>query len=158
MITGAAGFIGFHLSKRLLQSGIHVIGIDNMNAYYDVRLKKARLEGLRPFKNFSFFKCDLTDKTEMDAVFKKGRFEIVVNLAAQAGVRYSLENPSSYISSNLVGFANILECCRHHDIQHLVFASSSSVYGANTQLPFFVHHNVRIILFLFMPQQRKPMN
>ena len=142
LITGAAGFIGFHLSKRLLESGIHVIGIDNMNAYYDVKLKEARLNQLRPFTNFTFFKCDLTDKAAMDVVFKKDRIEVVVNLAAQAGVRYSLENPSSYINSNLVGFGNILECCRHNNIEHLVFASSSSVYGANTQLPFSVHHNV----------------
>ena len=142
LITGAAGFIGFHLSKRLLESGIHVIGIDNMNAYYDVKLKEARLNQLRPFTNFTFSKCDLTDKSAMDVVFKKDRIEVVVNLAAQAGVRYSLENPSSYINSNLVGFGNILECCRHNNIEHLVFASSSSVYGANTQLPFSVHHNV----------------
>jgi len=142
LVTGASGFIGFHLSKRLLESRMSVVGIDNMNAYYDVNLKEARLERLRPFEEFTFYKCDLTDKPAMDAVFENGRFDVVVNLAAQAGVRHSLEKPSSYVNSNLVGFANILECCRRHNTQHLVFASSSSVYGANTQLPFSVHHNV----------------
>lgn len=142
LVTGAAGFIGYHLSHRLLQSGIHVTGIDNMNTYYDVSLKEARLEKLMRFKTFSFVKCDLADQKKMESLFDGHRWDVVVNLAAQAGVRYSIENPRAYVDSNLVGFVNILECCRHHSVRHLVFASSSSVYGANTKMPFSVHHNV----------------
>ena len=142
LVTGAAGFIGYHLSKRLLQNGCHVTGIDNLNPYYDVRLKKARLERLTPFENFSFYKMDLSDKKTLDKIFESTQFDVVVNLAAQAGVRYSLENPQAYVDANIVGFVNILECCRHNQVQHLVFASSSSVYGANTKMPFSVHHNV----------------
>lgn len=142
LVTGAAGFIGYHLSHRLLQSGIHVTGIDNMNAYYDVSLKEARLEKLMRFKTFSFVKGDLADQKKMESLFDGHRWDVVVNLAAQAGVRYSIENPRAYVDSNLVGFVNILECCRHHSVRHLVFASSSSVYGANTKMPFSVHHNV----------------
>ena len=142
MITGAAGFIGYHLSKRLSENGCNVTGIDNLNPYYDVSLKKARLERLTPFEKFSFFKIDISDKEGMEKIFKRTHFDVVVNLAAQAGVRYSLVNPQAYVDANIVGFVNVLECCRHSDVGHLVFASSSSVYGANTKMPFSVHHNV----------------
>jgi len=142
LVTGAAGFIGFHLSKRLLENGCRVTGIDNMNDYYDVRLKEARLEQLKPHSDFSLFKTDLADREGLEKIFKETQFDVVVNLAAQAGVRYSLKNPHAYVDSNLVGFVNILECCRHNDVKHLVFASSSSVYGANTKMPFSVHDNV----------------
>ena len=142
MVTGVAGFIGYHLAERLLKDGYHVVGIDNLNTYYDVRLKEARLQRLMPYDGFSFIKAELSDKAEMGRIFKDNAFQVVVNLAAQAGVRYSIENPHSYVTSNLVGFVNILEGCRHSDVQHLVFASSSSVYGANTGMPFSVHHNV----------------
>jgi len=142
LVTGAAGFIGYHLSKRLLENGCIVTGIDNLNSYYDVSLKEARIEKLKPFENFSFFKEDISTKLAMEKVFESNHFDVVVNLAAQAGVRYSLENPQAYIDANIVGFVNILECCRHNVVKHLVFASSSSVYGANTKMPFSVHHNV----------------
>ncbi|MBU0985822.1 MAG: SDR family NAD(P)-dependent oxidoreductase, partial [Proteobacteria bacterium] len=142
LVTGAAGFIGYHLSERLLKNGCFVTGIDNINPYYDVRLKEARLEKLTPFENFSFYKMDISDKDALDRVFKNTHFDVVVNLAAQAGVRYSLENPHAYVDANITGFLNILEFCRHSDVQHLVFASSSSVYGANTKMPFSIHHNV----------------
>jgi UDP-glucuronate 4-epimerase len=142
LVTGSAGFIGYHLSKRLLKDGCHVTGIDNLNPYYDVSLKEARLKKLTPFENFSFFKIDISDREAMEKIFKSTQFEVVVNLAAQAGVRYSLKNPRAYVDSNIVGFVNILECCRHNNVRHLVFASSSSVYGANTKMPFSVHHNV----------------
>jgi len=142
LITGVAGFIGFHLAKRLLKDGFTVVGIDNMNSYYDVKLKEARLEELKPFEKFSFFKTDLADASGLGEIFKNNEFDVVVNMAAQAGVRYSLENPGSCVSSNLTGFVNLLECCRHCRVKHLVFASSSSVYGANTKMPFSVHHNV----------------
>lgn len=142
LITGAAGFIGFHLSKRLLENGCTVTGIDNLNPYYDVSLKEARLSILKRYEAFSFVKCDLSDQIRMEELFEAHGWDVVVNLAAQAGVRHSIENPRAYVDANLVGFAHILECCRHHPVQHLVFASSSSVYGANTQMPFSVHHNV----------------
>ena len=142
LVTGAAGFIGYHLCLRLLQDGCTVTGIDNLNPYYDVSLKEARLERLTPFENFSFFKVDIADKEALDNIFKSSKFDVVVNLAAQAGVRYSLENPRAYVDANIVGFVNLLECCRHNHVRHLVFASSSSVYGANTKMPFSVHHNV----------------
>ncbi|MBL0732755.1 MAG: NAD-dependent epimerase [Desulfosarcina sp.] len=142
LVTGAAGFIGFHLARRLLKDGFKVVGLDNLNTYYDVKLKEARLEELKPFDNFSFFKTDLADASGLEEIFKTNNFDIAVNLAAQAGVRYSLENPGAYVNSNVAGFVNLLECCRHFNIQHLVFASSSSVYGANTKMPFSVHHNV----------------
>jgi len=142
LITGAAGFIGFHLSMRLLKDGCHVAGIDNLNSYYDVKLKEARLEKLTSFENFSFYKMDISDKKSLEEIFNNTKYDVVVNLAAQAGVRYSIENPHAYVDSNIVGFVNLLEACRHNDVKHLVFASSSSVYGANTKMPFSVHNNV----------------
>ncbi|MBU1162980.1 MAG: GDP-mannose 4,6-dehydratase, partial [Proteobacteria bacterium] len=142
LVTGAAGFIGFHLSMRLLKNGCHVTGIDNLNHYYDVKLKEARLEKLTAFENFSFYKIDLSDKKSLGAIFNNTKYDVAVNLAAQAGVRYSIENPHAYVDSNIVGFVNLLESCRHNDVKHLVFASSSSVYGANTKMPFSVHNNV----------------
>jgi UDP-glucuronate 4-epimerase len=143
LVTGAAGFIGYHLSLRLLNSGCRVAGIDNMNAYYDVGLKQSRLDQLLAFDKFSFHQEDLSDRGGLESVFHKHQpFDVVVNLAAQAGVRYSLTNPHAYVDSNIVGFVNLLECCRYNQVKHLVFASSSSVYGANTLMPFSVHHNV----------------
>jgi UDP-glucuronate 4-epimerase len=142
MITGAAGFIGSTLAHKLLARGDRVYGIDNMNNYYDVTLKEARLARLTPHKNFTFEKLDIVDRDAMARLFREQRFDAVVNLAAQAGVRYSIENPLAYVDCNLVGFANILEGCRHSKVGHLVFASSSSVYGANTKLPFSEHDNV----------------
>lgn len=142
MVTGAAGFIGSNLSLRLLERGDEVIGIDNLNDYYDVELKKARLERTRAYDSFTDVRVSLEDKEAMDQVFKEHQPQRVVNLAAQAGVRYSLINPHSYIQTNIVGFLNILEGCRHNEVEHLVYASSSSVYGANTELPFSVHDNV----------------
>ena len=136
LVTGAAGFIGAFLAKRLLDGGDVVIGFDNCNDYYDVRLKEARLEMLSGYDNFTFVKADLADKAAVDKVFEEHKPEIVVNLAAQAGVRYSIENPQAYISSNMVGFFNILEACRNNPVKHLVYASSSSVYGANKKVPF----------------------
>ena len=142
LVTGAAGFIGFHLAKRLLEDGAAVVGLDNLNAYYSVKLKEDRLAQLQGQANFTFARMDLADREGMARLFSERRFDVVVNLAAQAGVRYSLKNPQAYIDANIVGFTNILEGCRHHGVQHLVFASSSSVYGANTRMPFSVHHNV----------------
>lgn len=136
LVTGAAGFIGFYLCQRLLQEGIQVYGIDNLNDYYDVKLKQARLAQLIPHQNFQFHYLDLSDRTEMANLFAEQSFDRVVHLAAQAGVRYSLENPHAYVDSNLVGFMSILEGCRHQQIEHLVFASSSSVYGTNRKVPF----------------------
>ena len=142
LVTGAAGFIGYHLSEKLLARGDRVIGLDNLNDYYDVSLKEARLERLRRQDHFTFVKADLRDRDALNALFEATRFDAVINLAAQAGVRYSLENPHAYIDSNVIGFTNILECCRHHRIGHLVYASSSSVYGMNGSMPFSVHDNV----------------
>ena len=142
LVTGAAGFIGFQLSRRLLNDGVRVTGIDNLNPYYDVQLKHDRLDQLLSDDNFTFVNLDLVDRTALEDLFSDGDFDVVVNLAAQAGVRYSLTNPHAYVDSNIVGFVNILECCRHHKVRHLVFASSSSVYGANTNMPFSIHDNV----------------
>lgn len=142
LVTGAAGFIGYHLSKRLLERGDKVVGLDNVNDYYSVELKEARLAQLQEQQNFKFEKIDLVDQTALTKLFENDQFDVVVNLAAQAGVRYSLTHPHSYISSNIVGFLNILECCRHNKVQNLVYASSSSVYGSNTKLPFAVSDNV----------------
>ena len=142
LITGAAGFIGFALARRLLQRGRAVVGVDSVNDYYDPALKKARLSVLSQFGNFTFHKIDLADRKHVESVFRDGAFGPVVHLAAQAGVRYSLENPHAYLDANLAGFLNVLEGCRHRNTGHLVFASSSSVYGANTHLPFSVHDNV----------------
>jgi UDP-glucuronate 4-epimerase len=137
LVTGAAGFIGYHLSSRLLARGDTVVGLDNMNAYYDVRLKESRLERLRAAgERFEFVRADLADRPAMEKVFASGRFDAIVNLAAQAGVRYSVENPHAYVESNVVGFLNILEGARHHGTGHLVFASTSSVYGMGTELPY----------------------
>lgn len=142
LVTGAAGFIGFTLSKRLLERGDEVVGLDNLNDYYDVNLKLSRLKQITMQENFKPVRLDLADRDGMARLFKEEKFDVVVNLAAQAGVRYSLINPHAYVDTNLVGFVNILEGCRHNNIKHLVFASSSSVYGANTHMPFSVHHNV----------------
>lgn len=142
LVTGAAGFIGFHLSQRLLGQGHQVVGLDNLNDYYDVSLKKDRLQQLEAKSPFRFVKADLADRRAIDGLFQSERFERVFHLAAQAGVRYSLTNPHVYIESNLVGFIHILEGCRHSRVPHLIYASSSSVYGANTQMPFSVHDRV----------------
>jgi UDP-glucuronate 4-epimerase len=142
LVTGAAGFIGSQLSKRLLDNGINVVGLDNLNPYYSVKLKEDRLAQLEGHPRFTFARLDLADRAGMERLFAANRFDVVVNLAAQAGVRYSLKNPQAYIEANIVGFTNILEGCRHHGVKHLVFASSSSVYGANTKMPFSVHDNV----------------
>lgn len=141
-VTGAAGFIGFNLSKRLLKEGCTVIGLDNLNDYYDVNLKKARLEILEKDDKFKFVYADLQDKEAVDKIFEENKIDIVVNLAAQAGVRYSLKNPYAYIESNIMGFMNILEACRHNEVEHLVYASSSSVYGSNENMPFSTSDNV----------------
>ncbi|WP_069789910.1 NAD-dependent epimerase [Cyanobacterium sp. IPPAS B-1200] len=142
LVTGAAGFIGFYLTKELLSRGETVVGIDNINDYYDVSLKIARLDQLEGQKNYIFHKLDLTDRANLEKLFTENKFDTVVHLAAQAGVRYSIENPHAYVDSNLVGFVNLLECCRHNAIKHLVFASSSSVYGANKKIPFSTSDNV----------------
>jgi len=142
LVTGAAGFIGFHLANHLAAEGYAVTGIDNLSPYYDVSLKRARLKILDKYENFIFKQLDLAQGDPLNNLFDSAQFDVVVNLAAQAGVRYSLKNPHAYVNSNLVGFTNVLECCRHSDVKHLVFASSSSVYGANTNMPFSVHHNV----------------
>lgn len=142
LVTGCAGFIGFHLSRYLLRKNIQVIGIDNINNYYDINLKWSRLDILKKYNNFKFYKASLEDKEEIDNIFIDNNIQYVVNLAAQAGVRYSLENPKAYIDSNIVGFLSILEACKNHDIRHLIYASSSSVYGGNKQIPFSTNHNV----------------
>jgi UDP-glucuronate 4-epimerase len=142
LVTGAAGFIGYHLSQRLLEAGREVVGLDNLNDYYDPLLKVDRLARLIPYPGFEHANLDLADRSGMAELFALHRFDAVVNLAAQAGVRYSLINPHSYVDTNLVGFVNVLEGCRHSGVKHLVYASSSSVYGANTNMPFSVHDNV----------------
>lgn len=154
LVTGAAGFIGFHLSRRLLDHGVEVVGLDNLNDYYDPGLKQARLDRLLPDPGYTHVKIDLADRAAMARLFVDHRFDAVVNLAAQAGVRYSLENPHSYVDTNLVGFVNLLEGCRHSRVKHLVFASSSSVYGANTTMPFSVHDNVDHPLSLYAASKK----
>ena len=139
LVTGTAGFIGFHLSRKLCELGNTVTGIDNLNDYYDVLLKEARLNEMEPYAasdQFHFIKADISELKDMESIFKNSQFDMVIHLAAQAGVRYSLENPHAYVQSNIVGFMNILECCRHSDISNMIYASSSSVYGGNTKLPF----------------------
>ncbi|MGE4588707.1 MAG: GDP-mannose 4,6-dehydratase [Acidaminococcaceae bacterium] len=148
LVTGAAGFIGFYLAKRLLEGGYQVVGIDNLNAYYDVRLKQTRLTQLMSYENFTFYPNDIADKDTLMGLFAKHKPVVVVNLAAQAGVRYSIDHPDDYIQSNIIGFYNILEACRHYPVEHLVYASSSSVYGSNKKVPFeetdFVDHPVSL--------------
>jgi len=142
LVTGAAGFIGFHLTRRLLEQGDEVVGLDNLSDYYDVTLKEARLDILRRSDGFRFVRMDLADREGMAELFAAEQFDLVAHLGAQAGVRYSLVNPHAYVESNLTGTTNVLEGCRHNGVGHLVFASTSSVYGANTEMPFSVHHNV----------------
>ncbi|MDR0716869.1 MAG: NAD-dependent epimerase [Azoarcus sp.] len=142
LVTGAAGFIGMHITERLLARGDEVVGIDNLNDYYDPALKESRLERLRPHRHFRFVKLDVADRAAIPRLFAVEKFERVIHLAAQAGVRYSLQNPHAYVDSNLAGFVNILEGCRHGRVKHLVYASSSSVYGGNTKMPFSEHDNV----------------
>ncbi len=142
LVTGAAGFIGMTTSLRLLARGDQVVGLDNLNDYYEVSLKEARLARLTSHSNFRFVKLDVADRAGMDKLFADEKFDKVIHLAAQAGVRYSLQNPHAYIESNIVGFTNILEGCRHNEVQHLVYASSSSVYGGNTKMPFSEHDSV----------------
>lgn len=159
LITGAAGFIGFHLSSRLLERGTSVVGFDNVNPYYDPALKRARIAQLqstaqRTGTSFVLIEADLEDQHLLEAAFADHKPQKVVNLAAQAGVRYSIENPSAYIQSNLVGFGNILECCRHHDVEHLVYASSSSVYGGNANMPFSEHHSVNHPVSLYAASKK----
>ena len=149
LVTGAAGFIGFHVAKRLLERGDEVVGLDNVNDYYDVGLKQDRLRQLAGQQGFTFVQLDVADRAAVPALFGQHSFETVIHLAAQAGVRYSIENPHVYVDSNLVGFVNVLEACRHHRVRHLTYASSSSVYGANTAMPFSVHHNVDHPLSLY---------
>ncbi len=149
LVTGAAGFIGYHLGEALLARGDEVVGLDNLNDYYDPTLKEARLARLRRHEGFAFERADLEDAAAVEAIFARHRPERVVNLAAQAGVRYSLQNPRAYVDSNVVGFVNVLEGCRHHEVEHLVYASSSSVYGGNTKLPFSVSDNVDHPLSLY---------
>jgi UDP-glucuronate 4-epimerase len=154
LVTGAAGFIGFHVAQRLLARGDEVVGLDNVNDYYDVSLKRERLRQLNAQARFSFVEIDVADRAAMPELFRQQTFETVIHLAAQAGVRYSLENPHAYVDSNLVGFVNILEACRHHRVRHLTYASSSSVYGANTAMPFSVHHNVDHPLSLYAASKK----
>jgi UDP-glucuronate 4-epimerase len=158
LVTGSAGFIGFHLSKRLLDLGYQVLGVDNINDYYDVALKQARLAQLADYANFEFQKIELSEKDTTSEIFKNFKPEIVIHLAAQAGVRYSLINPHAYIESNVVGFINILEGCRHHGVKHLVYASSSSVYGANTKVPFAVSDPVEHPVSLYAATKRSSLN
>lgn len=149
LVTGCAGFIGFHVARKLLDEGCEVSGLDNLNEYYDVNLKKARLEQIASHARFRFFRSDLKDCGQIARLFEEEQFDGVVNLAAQAGVRHSLKDPHAYVDSNLVGFANLLEGCRHSGVKHLVFASSSSVYGANTNMPFSTRHNADHPLSLY---------
>lgn len=154
LVTGAAGFIGSHVVQRLAIDGHQIVGVDNLNDYYDVNLKLARLERLRAISSFSFEKLDISDRAGMAAIFSSGKFDRVIHLAAQAGVRYSLSNPHAYIDSNVTGTVNVLEGCRHHGIQHLVFASTSSVYGMNTNMPFSPHRGVDHPLSMYASTKR----
>ncbi|MGE5579012.1 MAG: NAD-dependent epimerase [Bacillota bacterium] len=154
LVTGCAGFIGYHVSQRLLSDGCLVVGVDNLNEYYDVRLKVARLNNLRRYDRFVFELGSLEDRKMMEGVFSKYQYAAVVNLAAQAGVRYSLTNPYTYIDSNVVGFLNVLENCRQHATRHLIYASSSSVYGANTKMPFSVHDSANHPISLYAATKR----
>jgi len=154
LVTGAAGFIGQALAARLCERGDEVVGIDNLNDYYDVSLKQARLQRLEQYDNFRFQRLDLADTPALDSLFGEQQFERVLHMAAQAGVRYSLKNPRAYVDSNLVGFANLLECCRHHPVEHLVYASSSSVYGANRRMPYSTADNVDHPLSLYAATKR----
>jgi UDP-glucuronate 4-epimerase len=149
LVTGCAGFIGYHLAKRLLDNGSELVGLDNLNAYYDPNLKRARLAQLESRPTFRFAKLDLADREAVEHLFQTEKFDVVLHMAAQAGVRYSLTNPFAYVDANLVGFTTVLEGCRHANVRHLVFASSSSVYGANTKMPFSVHDNVDHPLSLY---------
>ncbi|MFT6628158.1 MAG: UDP-glucuronate 4-epimerase, partial [Flavobacteriales bacterium] len=153
-VTGAAGFIGFHTSKRLLERGDEVVGVDIVNDYYDPKLKEARLEILGQFDKFTFHRENIADREAMPALFASSKVQRVINLAAQAGVRYSLTNPHAYVDSNLVGYVNILEGCRHNEVEHLTYASSSSVYGANTSMPFSVHDNIDHPLSLYAASKK----
>jgi UDP-glucuronate 4-epimerase len=154
LITGAAGFIGFHVARRLLAEGRHVVGLDSLNSYYDPALKRSRLDILRPDSRFRFVQADLADRAAISALFAKHRFATVINLAAQAGVRYSIDHPHAYADANLEGFLNVLEGCRHHECRHLIYASSSSVYGANTKLPFSVEDRTDHPISLYAATKR----
>lgn len=154
LVTGAAGFIGFHVAKALLERGDAVVGLDNVNDYYDPALKRSRLDILQALPGFSFEKIDIADRAAMEALFQKTKPERVIHLAAQAGVRYSLQNPHAYVEANLAGFMNVLEGCRQAGVRHLTYASSSSVYGANTTMPFSVHHNVDHPLSLYAASKK----
>ncbi|RMF14793.1 MAG: NAD-dependent epimerase [Gammaproteobacteria bacterium] len=154
LVTGSAGFIGSHVARYLLERGDEVVGVDNLNDYYEVSLKQARLKTLEPYENYQDVRLDVADREGMNRVFGLYKPERVVHLAAQAGVRYSIENPHAYVDANLVGFMNILEGCRNHEVEHLVYASSSSVYGANTSMPFSVHDNVDHPLSLYAASKK----
>ena len=154
VVTGSAGFIGSAVAIKLLERGDNVIGIDNHNDYYDTKIKDARLQKLTKYSNYKHYKVDLSDRQALDGVFRNNRILKVVNLAAQAGVRYSIENPLAYINSNVVGFAHVLENCRHHKVEHLVYASTSSVYGANTKMPFSEHDNVNHPLSVYAASKK----
>src|SRR5690606_10028848 len=154
LVTGTAGFIGSSVARRLLERGDEVVGLDNMNDYYDVSLKEARIKRLLDHERFTEIRGDLADTVLMDEIFRRHEPQRVINLAAQAGVRYSLENPRAYIDANIVGFLNVLECCRRAGVEHLVYASSSSVYGANTRMPFSVNHNVDHPLSLYAASKK----
>ena len=155
LVTGSAGFIGMHVAQKMLTRGDTVVGIDNLNDYYDPQLKHARLAQLTRHTGFRFERLDLADRSSMASLFERGKFDCVVHLAAQAGVRYSLQNPHAYADSNLVGFVNVLEGCRQNGVQHLVYASSSSVYGGNAKLPFSEHDNIDHPLSLYAATDRK---